>query len=137
MFGESENERCLKNTFFIERIISVKASHYHARQGQTDSTPLLTASMRIIDTVKLKNGKLKWLAMSRDFLKTFNKKALFKYGDSVEVLDIGKLSGKYMIADCMDSIYRQKIDILVHHKRKFKHFEKAKIRFKTKKRYNG
>jgi hypothetical protein len=90
---------------------------------------LITASSRRIDTSKLKRGELKWVALSRDFLKPHNKKALFDYGDTIKVTGIGDLSGSYLIADCMAAKYKNKIDILVHHKRSFKHFEIAKIHY--------
>lgn len=122
-------EQCYFSDIQVQKTLSVKASHYHALQGQTDSTPLLTASGRIIDTNRLREEKIKWIALSRDLLTTFNKGALFTYGDYIEISGIGKLSGRYLVADCMAEQYRQKIDILVHHKTQFKHFEKATITF--------
>jgi len=62
-------------------------------------------------------------------LTTFNKGALFTYGDYIEISGIGNLSGRYLVVDYMDKKYCQKIDILVHHKAQFKHFEKATIIF--------
>lgn len=91
--------------------IIVNVSVYHPDIRQTDSTPFETASMRIIDTIKLKSGKLKWVAISRNLLKRFG--GNFSYGDSISLKKIGILSGKYMIADCMNQIYKNKIDILL------------------------
>lgn len=45
----------------------VKGTVYHAERSQTDSTPLLTADMSLIDTAKVND--LRWVALSRDLIK--------------------------------------------------------------------
>lgn len=102
----------------------IKASFYNPDLNQTDSFPLETASGRIIDTNKLRQGKLKWVALSRPLLKRFGGR--FRYGDSIIINNAGVLNGKYMVVDCMGPQYKYKVDILVH--RKFN----TKLRLKKK-----
>ena len=44
----------------------VKGTVYHAVSEQTDSTPLITADLSVIDTTKV--NELRWVALSRDLL---------------------------------------------------------------------
>lgn len=105
-------------------VLHVKASFYNPELNQTDSFPLETASGRIIDTNKLRQGKLKWVALSRSLLRRFG--GHFRYGDSITIKNAGVLNGKYMVVDCMGPQYKYKVDILVH--RKFN----SKLRLKNK-----
>jgi len=89
-----------------KKTLEVTVSVYNPIVSQCDSTPLQTASLKIIDTVKLKKGKLKWCAISRDL------KRKYKFGDIIHIKNIGKLSGKYMIVDLMNKRYRKRVDIL-------------------------
>ncbi len=101
-----------KELIHKNNILYVKASFYNPDLNQTDSFPLQTASGRIIDTNKLRSGKLKWVALSRPLLKRFGGR--FRYGDSIILTNAGALNGKYMVVDCMGPQYRYKVDILVH-----------------------
>lgn len=93
--------------------IRVSVSIYHATVGQTDSTPLVTASNRTIDTNKLREGRLKWVALSHNLLKRFG--GPFDYGDKIRIIGVNKkLDGIYLVHDCMNKMYRNKVDILVH-----------------------
>jgi 3D (Asp-Asp-Asp) domain-containing protein len=99
--------------------IKVNVSVYNPSITQCDSTPLITASLKVIDTNLLKQNKLKWCAISH------NLKQKYKYGDTLHIQGIGKLSGKYIIVDLMNKKYFNKVDIL-HYNRKYCR-EKGKI----------
>ncbi len=86
--------------------LNVNVSVYNATVKQCDSTPLLTASLKVIDTNLLKQNKLRWCAISH------NLKQKYKYGDTLHIQGIGKLSGKYIIVDLMNKKYFNKVDIL-------------------------
>ena len=92
-------------------VVHVRASYYHAKAGQTDSTPLITASMKHIDTNRLKSGKLRWCALSRNLLKYFGGR--LKWGDTITIYSSNdRLRGKWVVQDCMHEMYRDKIDFL-------------------------
>jgi len=91
--------------------LNVSVSVYNATVKQCDSTPLLTASGAIIDTILLKQGKLKWCAISR------NLKSKFKFNDTIHLQHEGVLE-KYIVKDVMDEKYFNKVDIL-HYNRKY------------------
>lgn len=108
----------------IKKEIIVKATFYNADLRQTDERSLETASGKIIDTIALKKGKLKWIALSRCFLKPFGGK--IKYGDSVTIKNAGKLNGKYMVVDCMANKYNKNVDILIDKNKNHKYGSKNK-----------
>lgn len=89
-----------------------KASIYRPNLNQTDSTPLQTASMKIIDTNMLNAGKLKWVAVSRNLHKRYGGK--YRFGDKIKLYNCGKFSNKtYIIQDLMHHKWKNKIDILI------------------------
>lgn len=96
------------NSNYIEPVktLNVNVSVYNPSISQCDSTPLITASLKVIDTNLLKQNKLKWCAISH------NLKQKYKYGDTLHIQGIGKLSGKYIIVDLMNKKYFNKVDIL-------------------------
>lgn len=86
---------------------------YNPTQGQCDDTPLITASNKTIDLLKLKQGKLRWCAVSRDLLKVHS------YGDTIQVFieDGHFLNGRYVIQDTMNKRFTNRIDLLTTIKR--------------------
>lgn len=96
----------------LDTLSFVKWSYYNATSNQTDSTPLITGSQKKIDLNKLKKGLLKWCAVSPDLLKRFGGK--YKYGDTVYVKSPKQYKGKWIIEDCMNKMYKNKIDFLVY-----------------------
>jgi 3D (Asp-Asp-Asp) domain-containing protein len=104
------------NTLLLKNIkpkrLNYKASIYRPKCGQTDSTPLQTASMKIIDTNLLNEGKLKWVAISRDLHARYGGK--YRFGDKIKLYNCGKFSNKtYIIQDLMHHKWKNKIDILI------------------------
>jgi 3D (Asp-Asp-Asp) domain-containing protein len=88
----------------------VTATYYNPVPEQCEGDPLLTASGRRIDLEKLKREEIKWIAVSRDLLKTY------KYGDVVRLTcaDDPSIDGDYVIADTMHERWENKIDLLWH-----------------------
>lgn len=87
----------------------VTMTTYHAKAGQTDSTPFITASGYKINEKHPEKDRI--IAISRDLKKTF------KFGDSVLVTNAGKgYDGVYYIHDVMNKRFRKKIDILISSK---------------------
>jgi len=95
----------------LETHIPVKVSVYNPVVSQCNSDPLVTASMSVIDTNLLKQGKLKWCAISRDL------KLKFKFNDTIHLQHEGVLSGKYIVKDLMNKRYSNKVDILHYNKK--------------------
>lgn len=87
----------------------VSATKYHPVKSQCSGNPLVTADGSKINLSKLKAGKLRWVAVSRDLLRRH------EYGDTILVISENKhISGKWVIHDTMNSRFRQKIDFLMH-----------------------
>ena len=79
---------------------------YNATKGQTDSNPLQTADGSIIDVKKLNEGKLKWIAISRDL------KTKYPFGTKIKVTGC-KYEGIWEVKDVMNKRFSNKIDFLV------------------------
>ena len=84
----------------------VTLTTYTISVGQTDSTPLTTASGYTLDSINPKKQKV--IAISRDL------KRKYKFGQKVRVKGAGKLDGVYTVRDLMASRWRKKIDILIN-----------------------
>lgn len=79
---------------------------YHPVKSQTDDSPMVTADGSRIDMRKLKSGKIRWCAVSRDLL------WLFPKGKPKRVLIEGW--GVYEIRDAMNARHTHRVDILLH-----------------------
>lgn len=134
----------------------VSATNYHAVESQCDDTPLITADGSRIDTSLLNRGKIRWVAVSQDFIKG-NK---LKYGDTIWVTVTddtyfkfsgeqkgltpayvknykkvkSKMEGPWIVHDCMNSRFKNKIDFLVSSKERYLrgYFGKVHISWKKK-----
>ena len=103
-----ENES-LKNSL-IEYGFSVTVTMYEPVRGQTDRTPNITADGSWFDIHNASNYK--WVALSRDLIKRYNRQAPFKYGDLIYIGGIGDKSGLYQVKDTMNKRFRNAVDIL-------------------------
>jgi len=86
----------------------VMVTMYNAVEGQCDSDPYTTASMLKINPFKA--SEQKFIAMSRDLLKRWGGK--FDYKQKVKLVGCGDKDGIYIVADCMNERFTNKIDIL-------------------------
>lgn len=86
----------------------VTVTQYHPVEGQCSDNPLITADGSKIDLRKLKDGRLKWIAVSRDFINQGH----LKYGDKVKISGPREISGIYTIHDTMNKRFRKRVDIL-------------------------
>ena len=90
----------------------VTVTVYNPVPGQCDDSPLITADNSKIDLDKLKKGKLKWVAVSRDLLK----EGKVKYGDKIR-LTCDKdpaMNGIFVVHDTMHPRWKKRIDVLAH-----------------------
>lgn len=89
---------------------SISCTVYNAfdpNQGWGDGS--ITASGKKIDPLKLKNGEIKYIAISHDL------REYFSFGDSVWVdIPNSTLSGVYYIEDLMHKRWHRKIDLLTY-----------------------
>ena len=93
-------------------IKKVIGTYYHAESGQTDARPLETADGHIIDRSKLRSGKLRWIALSRDLIDRYG--GHFSYGDKVYVYHPDKrLRGWWILHDTMNRRFKNRIDFLI------------------------
>ncbi len=84
----------------------VTVTTYTVSAGETDSTPLITASGYKLDSLNPKKQKV--IAISRDL------KRKYKFGQKVRVKGAGKLDGIYTVRDLMARRWTKKIDILIN-----------------------
>jgi len=93
-------------------IRKVIGTYYHADVGQTDARPLETADGHIIDLSKLRSGKLRWIALSRDLIDRHG--GHFSYGDKVYVYHPDKrIRGWWVLHDTMNKRFKNRIDFLI------------------------
>jgi hypothetical protein len=84
----------------------VGVTNYYPAANQCQGDYTITADGSKIDTVALRNGQLKWCALSRDMLSRWG--GQYNYGDSIY---LGGL-GWYEVHDCMNARFKQKVDVL-------------------------
>ena len=89
-------------------ITHVTLTTYNATKAQCDETPDVTANGTIIDHKKLKQGKLKYCAISPDLLWCI---------PMGSIIDIDG-HGRYEVVDTMDARFNHYIDILQHYTKK-------------------
>ena len=104
-------------------ITHVTLTTYNAVKSQCDETPDVTANGTIIDHKKLKQGKLKYCAISPDLL------WCIPMGSVIEIDG----HGRYEVVDTMNARFNHYIDILQHHTKK--NFKKEKIKVTLVKKY--
>ena len=97
-------------------ITHVTLTTYNAVKSQCDETPDVTANGTIIDHKKLKQGKLKYCAISPDLLWCI---------PMGSIIDIDG-HGRYEVVDAMNDRFNHRIDILQYHTEK--NFKKEKIK---------
>lgn len=109
------------------RVITVHSTVYGANTSECDNTPLITASGKFIDTVKLNTGKLRFIAVAQPMLKKNG--GFLSYGDTVTIeSDNWRFSGKFIVADCKNKRFKASIDFLKpkHHFKNGKKYAKYK-----------
>ena len=94
----------------------VTLTTYNAIKAQCDNNPNKTANGTIINHKKLKQGKLRYCAISRDLL------WCIPMGSLIEIDG----HGRYKVVDTMNARFNHYIDILQHHTEK--NFKKEKIK---------
>ena len=100
----------------------VTVTTYNAVRSQCDKTPTITADGTRIDHKKLKNGKQRIVAISRDLLHEI------PLGSTILIEGYGY----YEVRDTMNSRFNHCIDILQHPSKK--NFKKKKIKIKLVKK---
>ena len=91
---------------FYEEVFQVVVTKYNPVPEQCDSDPLITADGSYIDTLLLKKGDLKWIAISRDLREYFN------YGDTVIIRNNSEIEGEYVVRDTMNPRWKMRVDLL-------------------------
>ena len=89
-----------------------RATTYNAVASQCDNDPFTTADGSRIDPIKLRDGKIRWCALSRDFIARWG--GLFTYGDTIVVGSISspQINGEWIVHDCMNERYSNSVDFL-------------------------
>jgi 3D (Asp-Asp-Asp) domain-containing protein len=106
--GDSELSGDFKYVTSIVKKIDVEVvtlTTYSPIEGETDSTPNITASGFKIDLDNPKKHKI--IAVSRDLKKKL------PFGTLVKVTGAGKYNGDYVVQDVMNKRHKKRIDILV------------------------
>lgn len=98
---------------------TVTLTTYAPTEGETDSTPHITASGYKIDLKNPKKHRI--IAVSRDL------KRKWRYGTKVRIRNAGKYNGVYTVKDVMNKRYKKRIDILIGHNDKQTTLNNVKI----------
>ena len=90
--------------------LTVRTTYYNPVESQCDSNPLVTADGSEIDLRRLRQGNLRWLAVSQDLLPEY------PLGTKVKITSkkYPEISGVYVIHDVMNPRFRYSIDVLSH-----------------------
>lgn len=99
----------VKNIDILDKMPShsVIATFYNPVKSQCLDDPLITADGSKIDINKLRKGKLKWIAISRDL------KRHYKFNDKIYVQSNNpKINGIWEIKDVMGKRHKNRIDFL-------------------------
>lgn len=102
MSKSSKTEKSIKKG----PVTHVKLTCYQPVKEQCDAMPLITSDGSKIDLKKLKHGKIKWCAISRDLLWLFPK-------DKPKMIHIDGY-GIYEVKDVMNKRFSHRVDILIH-----------------------
>ena len=89
-------------------ITHVTLTYYQPVKAQCNSEPLVTADGSKINLRHLKQGRIKWCAISRDLL------YLFPKGKPKRIYIEG--FGTYQVRDVMNRRFHHSVDILIHPK---------------------
>jgi 3D (Asp-Asp-Asp) domain-containing protein len=104
--GDSEMSSSFKFvTPIVNKIEVVTLTTYSPSEGETDSTPNITASGFKIDLNNPKKHKI--IAVSRDL------KRKWRFNQKVRIRKAGKYNGVYTVKDVMNKRHKKRIDILV------------------------
>ena len=103
------------------QVTHVTLTYYQPVKEQCNSEPLITADGSKINLHHLKQGKIKWCAISRDLLWLFPKNRPKRiYIDGF---------GIYQVRDIMNKRWNHRVDILIHPKNSKRiKLEKVKIK---------
>lgn len=88
-----------------------KLTIYNPSLEQCDGDPFITASNMRINPVKLHQGSIRWMALSRNMLKRWG--GHFDYGDTV-IVHAGDpaIDGEWIIQDTMNKRFKNRGDLL-------------------------
>ena len=89
-------------------VTHVTVTYYQPVKSQCNSKPLVTADGSKINLRHLKQGRIKWCAISRDLL------WLFPKGKPKRIYIEG--FGTYYVKDVMNRRFTHRVDILIHPK---------------------
>lgn len=88
----------------------IRATYYNPSHSQCHGNPLITADGSKINLKQLKDGKIRWIALSRDLLKEG-----YRLGDTIEVECSNPFfQGLWVIKDKMGKSKKQTVDFLLH-----------------------
>ena len=86
---------------------------YNPLSTQCDSDPLVTASNRRINVYKLREGSIRWMALSRNMLERWG--GTLNFGDTVTLhADDPAIDGIWVIQDTMNKRFKNRGDLLFH-----------------------
>lgn len=99
-------------------VTHVTLTTYNPCKSQCDDTPTITANNTKINLKKLKQGKLKYCAVSQDLL------CCFPFGSIIEIDG----HGRYEVVDTMNKRFNHYVDIIQDKSQS--NFKKEKIKIK-------
>jgi 3D (Asp-Asp-Asp) domain-containing protein len=104
--SEMTEDDILSETIIARK--NVTLTFYNPVKEQCDSTPLVTADGSKINLKQLRNGDLRWCAISRDLLQIYN------YGDEIWIeSENPQIRGYWTVKDTMAAKKKNSVDLLL------------------------
>ena len=105
-------------------ITHVKITCYQPTKAQCHGNPLVTADGSVINLYKLKSGKIRWCAVSRDIYYLFPKEKPKR----IKITGCPPLNGIWEVHDKTSAKLKHTVDILIHPNDKNRyHYKNVKI----------
>lgn len=92
------------------KVTHVTITCYQPVRGQCAGNPLVTSDGSHINLAKLKAGKIRWCAVSRDLLYLFPKDKPKR----IQITGCPQLNGIWEVRDITNRRFNHRVDILIH-----------------------
>ena len=94
----------------LHKVTHVTVTCYQPVRSQCAGNPLVTSDGSHINLAKLKAGKIRWCAVSRDLLYLFPKDKPKR----IQITGCPQLNGIWEVKDVTNKRFKHRVDILIH-----------------------
>lgn len=103
--------KVIKKEIPAPKVFEVLGTFYNPCANQCYGDPTITADCSKINLKKLKEGAIKWCALSRDLLKRWG--GPYNYGDTILIHHSNpRVRGLWVVHDAMNKRFKRRVDFL-------------------------